>query len=66
MHEIRLHDMERAWLERLFDRDAVVADPSEDLAHRLDGLRVGRDRDLEPANGLGVSSACGGRGRRPR
>jgi len=65
VHEIRLHDVERAGLERLFDGDAVVADASEDLAHRLDRLRVRRDRDLEPTNGLRIS-ARGGRGRRPR
>ncbi|HEX6062340.1 MAG TPA: hypothetical protein VF001_09755 [Candidatus Limnocylindria bacterium] len=49
--------MERTGLERLLDRDAVVADPTEDLAQRFDGLRVGRDRDLEPADGLGVRCA---------
>jgi hypothetical protein len=57
--------MERAALERLFDRDAVVADAPEDLADRLDRLRVRRDGDLEPADGLSVS-ACGGRDRRSR
>ena len=65
VHEIRLHDMERAWLERLFDRDAVVADAPEDLAHRFDRLRMRRDRDLEPADDVGVG-ACGGRDRRSR
>jgi len=55
--QIRLHDMERTGLQRLLDRDAVVADATEDLAHRLDRLNVGRDRDLEPPNGLGVRCA---------
>ena len=63
--EVRLHHRGRQRVERLFDRDAVVADAPEDLAHRFDRLAMRRDRDLEPADGLGVS-ACGGRDRRSR
>ena len=63
--EVRLHDVQSGGLERLLDGDAVVADATEDLAHRFDRLRVRRDRDLEPADDVGVS-ACGGRDRRSR
>ena len=65
VHEIRLHEVKRPGLKRLLDRDAVVADAPEDLAHRFDRLAMRRDRDLEPADGLGLS-ACGGRDRRSR
>jgi hypothetical protein len=55
--EVCLHDMQRGGLERLFHRDAVVANASEDLAHRFDRLRVRRDRDLEPADRFGLGRA---------
>src|SRR5207245_2250275 len=54
VHEIRLHDGRRRGIERLFDGDAVVAHATEDLAHRFDRLAMRRDRDLEPADGLGI------------
>jgi len=66
VHEVRLHDRERRAVERLLDGHAVVAHAPEDLAHGVDRLRVGRDRDLEPADLRRVRSACGGGGRRPR
>src|SRR5438552_10391852 len=47
--EVRLHHRGRQRIEWLFDRDAVVADAPEGLAHRFDRLPMPPDRHPAPA-----------------
>ena len=54
--EVRLHDVRGVGPERLLDRDAVVADPGQDLADRFDCFGVRRYGDLEPADGFGIGA----------